>query len=411
MSNALSVAAVTATLKALLTAGLEGELGSGSVTTKPPDKARRGEADATNQLNVFLYHVTHDAAWLNLNMPNPIKRSESGHPPLPLVLYYLITAYGLGDDDEDPVSHRLLGTAMRVLHDHPLLGADEIKVALADSDLGDQIERVRITHQPLSVDEMSKLWTTFQTNYRISVAYQVSVVLIESAREVRVPLPVLTPEIAVQPYLTPPFPALSSLQLPKSKPSAVLGETITFEGFNLDGDTVEARFKHPRLEEAIVVPALAGGTRSKVSVTIPASEPNKWATGVYAVSLLIKRGGERDRVTNSVPFVLGTEITSQLPMTVARIGGDATVEITCSPQVLTEQSALLLLSSDDARQVPADERLVKTDQLRFVIRESPVNTADGFFVRLRIDGIDSLLVTDYETRPPVFDQNQRLKIT
>lgn len=411
MSNALSVAAVTGSLKTLLFDGLESELASGSVTTKPPDKAR-GENDTTNQVNIFLYHVTHDAAWFNMNMPNQVRPNEAGHPPLPLVLYYLITAYGLDDDAENPISHRLLGTAMRVLHDHPLLGADEIKAALPDSDLGDQIERVRITHQPLSVDEMSKLWTTFQTNYRISVAYQVSVVLIESTREVRVPLPVLTPDITVQPYLTPPFPTLASLKLPKGKPSAVLGETITFEGFHLDGDSVEARFKHPRLEEAIVVPAVAGGTASKVSVTIPPGEPDKWATGVYAVSLLIKRGGEQDRVTNSIPFVLGTEITSPLPMTIARDGaGDATVDIVCSPQVLPEQRALLLLSDDDARQVPAEAHPAKTDQLKFIIRESPVSTGDGFFVRLRVDGIDSLLVTDYETRPPVFDQNQRLKIT
>ena len=46
----------------------------------------------------------------------------------------------------------------------------------------EQIERVRITPQPLSVDELSKLWTAFQTHFRISAAYQVSVVLIESTR-------------------------------------------------------------------------------------------------------------------------------------------------------------------------------------------------------------------------------------
>src|SRR6185503_15922813 len=105
------------------------------------------------------------------------------------VLYYLLTAYS--DDEDDTNAHRLLGEAMGVLHDHPLLGAAEIRNAtspiadLSDSDLHEQIERVRINLQPLTFEDMSKLWTTFQTHYRVSAAYQVSVVLIESTRRPR----------------------------------------------------------------------------------------------------------------------------------------------------------------------------------------------------------------------------------
>ena len=185
MSNAF---AVTAALRNLLIAGLTDELAGGKVTTRPLDKARDANG-AANQVNLFLYNVSYDAAWVNMNMPNRIKPLETGFPPLPLVLHYLVTAYGENDDAQDPVSHTLLGTAMRVLHDHPLLGADELKAALAASDVGDQIERVRITAQPMSVEEMSKLWPTFQTNYRISAAYQVSVVLIESIRAAKARCP------------------------------------------------------------------------------------------------------------------------------------------------------------------------------------------------------------------------------
>ena len=411
MSNSLAIAAVTATLRNLLIRRLGSELpNQDALTTKPLDKAREPNA-STNQVNIFLYHIAYDAAWRNMNMPNQVRPGETGEPPLPLVLSYLITAYG-DNSSQELGSQRLLGIAMRAFHDHPLLGADEIAASLAGNDLGDQIERVRITPQPISVDEMSKLWTTFQTNYRISVAYQVSVVLIESEREVRTPLPVLTPEISVQPFLTPPFATLASIALPKKRPSALLGDTVVFEGVHLDGDSVEARFKHPRLEEAIPVPALAGGTATKVSVTIPAGEPEKWATGVYSVSLLIRRPGKPDRVSNALPFVLGTKITSALPMTVARDGaGNATVDLTCSPQVLPEQRAVLLLSDDDSRQVQAEPHPNKTDQLRFIIKDAPLSTADGFFVRLRVDGVDSLLITDYEARPPIFDPDQRLEIT
>jgi hypothetical protein len=64
---------------------------------------------------------------------------------------------------------------MPILHDHTMLGTEEIKDALIDKDLYQQIEKVRIVPQPLSLEEMSKLWTIFQAPYRISAAYEVSV--------------------------------------------------------------------------------------------------------------------------------------------------------------------------------------------------------------------------------------------
>ena len=50
------------------------------------------------------------------------------------------------------------------------------------SDLADQVELIKITPAAMSIDDMSKLWTAIQSNYRPSSAYQVSVVLIEGTR-------------------------------------------------------------------------------------------------------------------------------------------------------------------------------------------------------------------------------------
>ena len=415
MSNALAITAVTATLRNLLTAGLTNELAGGSVTTKPPDKARDA-GNLTNQVNLFLYNVSYDAAWVNMNMPNQIKPNETGFPPLPLVLHYLVTAYSKNEDAEThPLSHTLLGTAMSVLHDHPLLGADEIEAAFTTSDLSEQIERVRITPQPMSVDEMSKLWTMFQTNYRISAAYQVSVVLIESLRAPRAPLPVLTrgkddSGIASQPDLTPVFPTLTALTVQKKQPSARLGDRVTLEGFHLDGDAVTAQFKHPRLENIVnVIPA--SGTSTKVEIEIPNTAPKDWASGVYTVSLLIKRAGEQNRVTNELPFALAPVITAPLPLSVTRdASNDALVVLNCDPPVLPEQRALLLLSDRDARQITAELRLLSTDPLTFLVEKAPVSGVEGFYIRLRVDGVDSLLVKDYEAAIPAFDENQKVKI-
>src|SRR5690606_8349061 len=57
--------------------------------------------------------------------------------------------------------------------------------------LADQVEWLKITPMFLGAEELSKLWTAMQARYRPSMAYQVSVVLIESDQSARAPLPVL----------------------------------------------------------------------------------------------------------------------------------------------------------------------------------------------------------------------------
>ncbi|OLD64239.1 MAG: hypothetical protein AUF65_00125, partial [Chloroflexi bacterium 13_1_20CM_50_12] len=237
MSNGLAIAAVTSTLKLLL----ESHLNLHPVSTLPPDKARNGNTG--DQINLFLYHTTVDAAWRNTDIPYQVRPGEIGQPPLPLNLFYLVTAYGEGDDDIK--SHRLLGRAMSVLHDHPLIGRTEIELIVPDSELQNQVERVRITFQPISLDEMSKLWMIFQTNYRISAAYQVSVVLIDSTRTTQTALPVLKRNIAVRPFRQPVIDEI----LPAtnvSLPTAItLGSQLKIKGKNLQGnkgDVVKVSF-------------------------------------------------------------------------------------------------------------------------------------------------------------------------
>ena len=135
MSNSLAIAATTLTLRALLEkeiplrdAGLPGL----KVTTLPPDLARKNAADVGAQLNVFLYQTIANAAWRNQAAPTQTRPGEVGRPPLALNLHYLLTAYG-DDTDDESISHRVLGGAMGVLHDHALLGRDEIRGALAEN--------------------------------------------------------------------------------------------------------------------------------------------------------------------------------------------------------------------------------------------------------------------------------------
>ena len=98
---------------------------------------------------------------------------------------------------------------MHLLHERPVLDRAAIRraldpspldvsmlppafQALVASDLADQAELLKITPSPMTIDEMSKLWSALQSHYRPSAAYQVSVVLIEGRRPARSPLPVLS---------------------------------------------------------------------------------------------------------------------------------------------------------------------------------------------------------------------------
>ena len=136
------------------------------------DRARENQAG--NQVNVFLFQTSPNASWRNVaTEPGGLRP-----PPLALNLLYLLSAHGRDDDDSEPFSHRLLGEAMRVLHEQPVLDLAEPGPAQAGG-----VDRVRITLQPLSLEEMTKLWTIFQTPYRLSAVYEATVILIDRPPE------------------------------------------------------------------------------------------------------------------------------------------------------------------------------------------------------------------------------------
>ena len=418
MSNSLAIGAVTATLRNLLDKGISAEGGGLHTTTLPPEKAQTfGQADGAGRINLFLYQTQINGAWRNMDIPRQIKPNETGQPPLALDLFYLLTAYERDDGDSTVIAHRLLGRAMRVLHDHPLLGADEIRTALPNNDLADQIERIRITPQPMAVEEFSKLWTTFQVGYRISAAYHVSVVLIESTRSSRTPLPVLTrgaddSGVNAQADLIPPFPTLTSVspvaQPPGSESSAVLGNDLIVTGHDLDGTNVSAEVSHPRLPNPLALPAPSNATATAITVNLP-NQPQNFPAGIYTISVSVIRPGETlKRTTNALPFAVAPQILSNPAINAVRNVNEITITLACSPEVLPAQRVALLLGGDE---VPAQPHAVRTGNLTFIARDDPPGkfAAGDYFVRLRVDGVDSLLI-DRSVQPPKFKSSQKVSI-
>jgi hypothetical protein len=408
VSNPLAIAATTLTLQAILQSTIvsdpaDTDLTDTTVTILPPDKAR-GNGNA-NQLNLFLYQILPNAAWRNMNIPSQVATGETGNPPLALTLHYLLTAFGKDNDTTLPFGHHLLAKAMSILYDHALLGPDEIRAAtsatLPGSDLDKQIERVRITLQPMSLEEISKLWTGLVTQYRLSVGYEVSVMLIDSTQAKKTPLPVLTRGVSAPASLIPPFPALDQIQFPNSQTSALLGDSLILTGNNLDGTSVGMVFNHPLWSVPIEIPPQPGGTATQVTVIIPNS-PANWPAGFYTVSLMVQRPTETyRRTTNQLSFGLAPKITIAPP---SAAGPNITYTVTCSPEVRPEQYAALLLGDQE---LVAQPHSTQTATLSFQAQNL---SAAKYFVRLRVDGVDSLLVNRALT-PPVFDPTQKVTVT
>jgi hypothetical protein len=429
MSDSLAIAAVTATLRNLLQAGFDADGANVQVLTRPPDKV---QLTNNNKVNLFLYHTVIHPNWRNMDVPWRVKRGEAGHTPLPLNLHYMITAYyGESEEGVDTItdgqrllgSHRLLGRAMSILHDHTILDAGTINAALPPRDQEehpyDQVENVRIVPQPLSLDELSKLWTGFQTQYRPSAAYEVSVVLIESSRRPRTPLPVLTrgpadEGVISQPDLLPPFPTLTSIRFEANQPAARLGEDLTLVGHHLGADSVTVCCTNRRLEVTNELP-VAGGTGEAIKVSLPHA-PADWPAGFYVVEAVIHRAGEVHRTTNALSFALAPRI--ELPLVpVPRTNGDIILDLNCEPQIREGQQVALLFGDREIAPAsastpeppggpppPTDPDAPTT--LTFHI--SGVEPGE-YWLRLRVDGVDSLLV-DRSTALPQFDPSQKVTV-
>lgn len=438
MSSPLAIGAVSAVLRNLLDNGLvdvSGMLGPVAVSAVAPDRVNVDEANFAPRLNLFMYLALPNAAWRNRDLPS---RSAStgervSNAPLALDLHYLVTAYGVSDFQAEI----LLGYAMHLLHERPVLDRASIRraldpspldvamlppafQALAASDLADQIEAVRITPVPMNTDEMSKLWSASQSHYRPSAAYQVCVVLIEGTRPARSPLPVLSRGpadpatgrdrgVVVQPDLLPPGPTILAITPPNQQSAAVAGDVITLAGVRLTGGGVRARLRHRLLAAPLEIVAVvaAGGTSASFTLPAGAAAQTGLPAGLMQLSLALTPPGELlERETNALPLLIAPDpvIAADAGLGLAaidiqRLAGPprVTVRLFSRPQVQPEQAAVLALGTSTA---VAARRALATDPLDF---EFPGTLAAGVhWLRLRVDGVDSLLV-DKSIAPPSFD--------
>ncbi|MBB5503115.1 DUF4255 domain-containing protein [Paraburkholderia sp. MM5384-R2] len=408
MSSYLAVGGVSAVLRHLLTSALPSGgpgalLGTGpGITAYAPDRVPVG-AEEQPQLNIFMYYASLNAALRNEGLPSRnAQGAQISNPPLALNLHYLITAYGNNQFDPEI----LLAWAMKIMHDTPVVPRKTIADAfnellspvttegtlISGSMLANQIEHIRITPETLTTEEIYRLWTAFQTSYRPTTSYQVSVVVIQDTETYASNLPVRKRSVMVLPLQSP------SIDNVAPNPIAA-GATLTVQGSNFLGDTPNSTLVSfdgaPGIAPAtvqgkvlrVVLPAsLQSGTRSlRVQRTV-----------TYTTSPTPHGGFS----SSPMPFQLIPTITNVTPSPAAQ-GGPVT--LTLSPAVGSMQQATLFIG-DTA--IPIDQRPVSgpadSNTLAFSV---PASVAAGTYpLRVEIDGAQSKLTLDSSSGSPTYGE-------
>ncbi len=396
MSNQLAIAAVSAALQQVLTPPVVQAVGGAAVqfsrpVANPPQAAL---------VNIYLYQVTPNAAYRNTDLPT--RRADgslSQRPQAALDLHYLLTFQG---DDEQLVPQRLLGAVVTTLQNQPWLSTTDINKAvahfgfLAGSGLENQVERVKFTPTALSLEEFSKLWSVFfQVEYCLSVAYQASVVLLESDVTPVTAPPVMARNLYVTPFRSPRIDQVIS-QAGAEQP-LVTGSTLLIRGAQLQGPITLVL-----LEGAERTPTTLSDTQ--ITYKIPA-DVHAGVQGLQVVQKALlgtPATAHRSFESNVVPFVLRPTITPQSavlepnPPAATKLT-DVTVQVV--PNIGVGQRAVLLLNNVTANPPtaftsPATNAMADTNQITFTMENVPTGT---YLARVQVDGAESLLTVDPTT--------------
>jgi hypothetical protein len=410
MSNFLGIATVTAALSQILSEALVPDVDDAQVTTFRPDSD--GNMPTTG-VNIFLYQVTPNAAWQNADLPT---RRANGdlvqRPRAALDLHYLLTFYG---DEGKLVPQRVLGSVIRSLHAQPILTRDLIRKTIAknefdyliNSNLADAIELVKFTPLPLSLEDLSKLWSVyFQTPYSLSVAYQATVVLIESEDSTHAALPVRARNIYVVPFRQP---LIENVRAADGAPAIVSTSALVIAGKRLRGDATQIMISG--IEATAGIQTL---TDSAIQLTLPAG----LRAGVQGLQVIQPRlmgtppVAHAGVASNLAAFVLHPTINKRPDLSPDITVALPNVTVKVSPAVAQTQPVRLLLNelnppadrgaraySFDAAPHNAPDDPEVTDTLVFSV--AGVQPGD-YLARVQVDGAESPLELSTDANDPVY---------
>lgn len=140
------------------------------VTVNSPQKVT---LSSSHLLNLYLYQVVEDQFAKN---QEPMRRGarQLVRSPLALNLFYMLTPY-VPDTENSIDEHLILGDAMRIFYDNPIITDPHLRGALKGTG-----EEIRISLCTMNLEEQTRIWNALQMSYRLSVSYEVKIALIDS---------------------------------------------------------------------------------------------------------------------------------------------------------------------------------------------------------------------------------------
>jgi hypothetical protein len=126
-------------------------------------------------VSLFLYRVH-----VNTTQRSPLVKDPVGNVRrqlLPLDLHFFITVWA----PKASLQHAILGWAMRLLEDNPIISSSLLNGVREDTFRSD--ETVEVVAGQLSNEELMRIWDDLGTEYQLSVPYVARVVRIESLSE------------------------------------------------------------------------------------------------------------------------------------------------------------------------------------------------------------------------------------
>ncbi len=312
----------------------------------------------------------------------------------------------------------MLGAVVRDLHTHPMLTRQMIADAineysdLSGSNLAGEIEKVKFTPAPLSLDELSKLWSVlFQTPHALSIVYQASVLLIDAGETPRAPKLVREPEVYGIPFRNPVIervkaegPAVYPIGGQWPDNSLIdIESTLIVEGKNFQGDqtTLLLDGREMALSDAQV-------TDSRISLPL---KTLKLPAGAHSLQLIqsikLETGLHRIVQSNVVAFLLRPII--DVP---DHAGNSLTITYHTAVNKTQRVSVLLYQSGDQIDlqlqylvDAPSNNGIGEDgkDTLSITFPIASVK-AGMYLVRSQVDGAESLYKIDKDGKyvEPVF---------
>jgi hypothetical protein len=374
MSDFRAIAAVSSSIRNLLDAEMELQA---SVSIAAPDVDVTGITG--KRVNLFLYKVEENAALKNMDLPGRGHPGAYGRPPLSLDLHYLMTAYG-GDAEEELETQQLLGDAMRVLHSHSvILGAN------LDTAIRNEIEHIKLYLEPLSLEELTKVWSATTKPLRLSVSYLVTVVQIENLQPRKFPRgvgepPVGGPRIKAVTFRAPRIDEVRVIRHddPQNRERRVayarIGDRLVLRGRDFTSDGLRVLVGDDVLAPVVSI------TPERIEVTIPdhvALQPG--ATRVVVQNDLLLGDPEtahRGFTSNVAAFVLVPAVAS----------------LTLNGNALTIDGTRLWSETLDSLTIIGSEvvKSYTSESATEIELDLPQLAAGNYLVRVRVNGAESL---------------------